>query len=133
MTNGNGSPQQYDAMEGTNQRKDKSHMTKDDDTDDPPFYDPNNIENCYAFQDAKRKLRLVLSTGDFQMGVCIADLLFPSGGQLSPREHDLPRHDNDLVKLLRMQLAEAINLQDKDLIAQLHEAIRCVRLFDTQG
>jgi len=38
--------------------------------------------------------------------------------------------DNDLVLQLTVQLAEAINLQDRDLIAQLHETIRCVRQFD---
>lgn len=38
--------------------------------------------------------------------------------------------DNELVLQLTVQLAEAINLQDRDLIAQLHETIRCVRQFD---
>ena len=38
--------------------------------------------------------------------------------------------DNDLVLQLKAQLAEAINLQDCDLIAQLHETIRCLRQFD---
>lgn len=31
-----------------------------------------------------------------------------------------------------MQLAEAQNLQDRYLVAQLHEAIRCLNLFDRQ-
>lgn len=34
-----------------------------------PLYDPNNVENCLAFLDAKRKLRIVLGSADFQ--VCI--------------------------------------------------------------
>jgi len=38
--------------------------------------------------------------------------------------------DNELVLQLTVQLAEAINLQDRDLIAQLHETIRCIRQFD---
>ena len=38
--------------------------------------------------------------------------------------------DNELVLQLTVQLAEAITLQDRDLIAQLHETIRCVRQFD---
>lgn len=40
--------------------------------------------------------------------------------------------ENELVAFLKLQLAEAINLQDKDLIAQLHETIRCLRQFDSQ-
>lgn len=43
------------------------------------------------------------------------------------------RENNDLVNLLRTQLSEAINLQNKDTIAQLHEALRCVRQFDSEG
>lgn len=43
------------------------------------------------------------------------------------------RENNDLVNLLRTQLSEAINLQNKDTIAQLHEALRCVRQFDSDG
>ena len=43
------------------------------------------------------------------------------------------RRENDLVAFLQVQLAEAINLQDKDLIAQLHETIRCLRQFDNEG
>jgi hypothetical protein len=39
--------------------------------------------------------------------------------------------DNELVLFLKAQLAESINLQDKDTIAQLHETIRCLRLFDS--
>lgn len=41
--------------------------------------------------------------------------------------------DNELVAFLQLQLAEAINLQDRSLIAHLHETLRCVRLFDSQG
>lgn len=53
----------------------------------------------------------------------------------SPREGDPQRdnNNNDLVNLLRTQLSEAINLQNKDTIAQLHEALRCVRQFDNEG
>ncbi|KAK6195848.1 hypothetical protein SNE40_001191 [Patella caerulea] len=87
----------------------------------PPFYDSNNLEGCFAFQDAKRKLRLVLSVGDFQML-----------GSLNSSRDD-PRQESDLIGLLRAQLAEAINLQNKAVVAQLHEVIRCVRLFDADG
>ena len=33
----------------------------------------------------------------------------------------------------KVQMAEAINLGDKDLLAQLHETLRCVRRFDNSG
>ena len=39
------------------------------------------------------------------------------------------RKETELVAFLKAQLAEAINLQDKDLIAQLHETIRCLSVF----
>lgn len=34
--------------------------------DERLFIDPNNVEASYAFKDAKRKLRMVLSTADLQ-------------------------------------------------------------------
>ena len=40
------------------------------------------------------------------------------------------KKENELVSFLRAQLAEAINLQDKDLIARLHETIRCLTVFN---
>ena len=36
--------------------------------DNAPFLDPGNLEGCFAFQDAKRKLRLVLSMCEIQPG-----------------------------------------------------------------
>jgi len=63
-----------------------------------------------------------------------------SGGAVTVSQNDVadsvgngpPPHkeSNELVLQLTVQLAEAINLQDRDLIAQLHETIRCVRQFD---
>lgn len=40
--------------------------TKESTEDERLFIDPNNIEISYAFSDAKRKLRMVLSTADLQ-------------------------------------------------------------------
>ena len=97
-----------------------------------PYYDPNNLENCDLFLDAKRKLRLVLSNCDCDIGQNVLDFGFsyiPS----SPKDVDSYRENNELLLLLRSQLAEAINLQNKESIAQLHEAIRCVKLFDASG
>lgn len=40
--------------------------TKESTEDERLLIDPNNIEISYAFSDAKRKLRMVLSTADLQ-------------------------------------------------------------------
>ncbi|KAL8612814.1 hypothetical protein ACOMHN_033484 [Nucella lapillus] len=99
--------------------------------DHAPFLDPSNLEGCFAFQDAKRKLRLVLSMCEIQPGFPQIQSHSPrqgssSGVGSSPREHDL-------VYLLRTQLAEAVNLQNKEMVTRLHEVIRCIKLFDSDG
>ena len=40
---------------------------------------------------------------------------------------------NEIVALLRMQLAEAHNLGDRNMVAQLHETLRCLSLFDNEA
>ncbi|XP_062567706.1 GTPase-activating protein and VPS9 domain-containing protein 1-like isoform X1 [Saccostrea cucullata] len=107
--------------------KEKRMSVKDEDIQGPPLYDPDNLETCFAFTDTKRKLRLVLSNTDIQLGYNLLEF--------SPqvRQEGGKTDSSELFKMLRGQLAEAINLQDKDTIAQLHEAIRCVRLFDGEG
>ncbi|XP_047500303.1 GTPase-activating protein and VPS9 domain-containing protein 1-like isoform X1 [Penaeus chinensis] len=94
--------------------------------DERLFIDPNNIESSYAFTDAKRKLRLVLSIADFSMSPYLPEFGAPTGS-------DGTSLDSDVLTWLRCQLAEATNLHDRSLVAQLHETIRCVQLFDTQG
>jgi hypothetical protein len=42
-------------------------LTLKDSDDTTPLYNPNNLENCLAFLDAKRKLRIVLGSADFQV------------------------------------------------------------------
>ncbi|CAL4099243.1 unnamed protein product, partial [Meganyctiphanes norvegica] len=96
-------------------------MVKTED-DERLYVDPTNIEASYAFADAKRKLRLVLSIADFST----------SPHQPTPGDRR-GIQDNDILLWLRSQLAEAINLHDRSLVAQLHETIRCVQLFDAQG
>ena len=91
----------------------------------PPAYDPANLETCKAFLDAKKKLRLVLSTADFQALPWVSGYHAAGLGRLGNN-----RKENDVVAFLKLQLAEAINLQDRDLVAQLHETIRCLRQFD---
>ena len=41
--------------------------------------------------------------------------------------------NNQLVWILRVQLAEALNLQDRNLVAKLYETLRCLSLFDSDG
>ncbi|XP_011167348.2 GTPase-activating protein and VPS9 domain-containing protein 1 isoform X3 [Solenopsis invicta] len=84
--------------------------------------DPNNVELSYAFADAKRKLRMVLSTADLQH--------IPWN---TSERHCWSQKENEVVAFLQLQLAEAINLQDRALIAHLHETLRCVRLFNDDG
>lgn len=50
-------------------------------------------------------------------------LMRPSPIALSPP-------DNEIVCFLKVQLAEAINLQDKNQMAQIQETTRCVGRFD---
>ena len=115
-----------------NQSKEKEVRSRDQDedvTDSTPAYDSQNLETCKAFVDAKKKLRLVLSNADFHSMPNLSS--YATGGFLRAAGSN-DRKENDLVSFLKVQLAEAINLQDKDLIAQLHETIRCLCLFDNQ-
>ncbi|PSN29560.1 hypothetical protein C0J52_22666 [Blattella germanica] len=88
--------------------------------------DPANIEASYAFADAKRKLRMVLSTADLQHVPWVPE-------SASHVKDNWGQKENELVSFLQLQLAEAINLQDRSLIAHLHETLRCIRLFDDAG
>ncbi|XP_071576781.1 GTPase-activating protein and VPS9 domain-containing protein 1-like [Temnothorax nylanderi] len=62
---------------------------------------------------------MVLSTADLQQ--------IPWN---TSERHCWSQKENELVAFLQLQLAEAINLQDRALIAHLHETLRCVRLFN---
>jgi len=48
------------AVDGVAKNKDKAD-------DEIPSYDSNNLEICQAFLDAKKKLRLILSSVDLQV------------------------------------------------------------------
>ena len=58
---------QPSTADNANQVKEKPEPRDETDSDSTPAYDPNNLENCKAFLDAKKKLRMVLSTADFQV------------------------------------------------------------------
>ncbi|XP_002735447.1 GTPase-activating protein and VPS9 domain-containing protein 1-like [Saccoglossus kowalevskii] len=96
-----------------------------------------NIESTYAFSDAKRKLRIVLCSADFHTLPWLTNfstsVVTPHRCNFNECGSAKESHENEMIAFLKVQLAEAINLQDKSLIAQLHETLRCVRQFDVQG
>lgn len=108
----------------------------DTDADTLPYYDPNNLDTCGAFIDAKKKLRIVLASANTD---AINYLYHPlhfnqyhsqnnnSNGMLSASERK--SSSNHLILFLRSQLYEAIALQDRDLQAQLHETLRSIQQF----
>ncbi|XP_071038860.1 GTPase-activating protein and VPS9 domain-containing protein 1 [Parasteatoda tepidariorum] len=91
-------------------------------------FDSVNMENSIIFSDAKCKLRLVLGSADLQT---LPWLSHSRGRSISGGLQRL--QENELVAFLKVLLAEAINLQQRPLMAHLHEALRCVRLFDDIG
>ena len=105
-----------------------------DDFDDRLVIDPHNLEASFAFQDAKRKLRMMLSEADLSLLTTSLPSATSSSATsaTSSSSRDL-KANNDLVAFLKVQLAEAHNLQDRNLVAQLHETLRCMSLFDNEG
>ncbi|XP_074830106.1 GTPase-activating protein and VPS9 domain-containing protein 1 isoform X1 [Natator depressus] len=83
-------------------------------------------DSAFSYRDAKKKLRLALCSAD--------SIAFPMLSHST--RNGLPDHtdpeDNEIVCFLKVQLAEAINLQDKNLMAQLQETMRCVSRFDNR-
>ena len=117
---------------------DDSVSKPDSSSSDPLYLDPENLESSYAFTDAKRKLRIVLRSADYQTlpWLCNFSQDEAVGGEGGDRGENNRREEypeNELVAFLKVQLAEAMNLQDKSLIAQLRETLRCVQNFDNEG
>ncbi|XP_070374864.1 GTPase-activating protein and VPS9 domain-containing protein 1 isoform X22 [Equus asinus] len=83
-------------------------------------------DSAFSYRDAKKKLRLALCSAD--------SVAFPV--LTHSTRNGLPDHtdpeDNEIVCFLKVQIAEAINLQDKNLMAQLQETMRCVCRFDNR-
>ncbi|XP_055338860.1 GTPase-activating protein and VPS9 domain-containing protein 1-like [Paramacrobiotus metropolitanus] len=73
---------------------------------------------------AKRKVRIVLNSFDVGSVPCLK-MRFTTKNSASS--------EPPLLSFLKIQLSEAIGLQDRSLIAQLHEAIRCVKALDSKG
>uniref|UniRef100_A0AAR2KFT5 GTPase-activating protein and VPS9 domain-containing protein 1 n=1 Tax=Pygocentrus nattereri TaxID=42514 RepID=A0AAR2KFT5_PYGNA len=82
-------------------------------------------QDKFSFSDAKKKLRLALCSAD--------SVVFPIIPPVTTR-NGLPDHtdpeENEIVCFLKVQLAEAINLQDKNQMAQIQETMRCVSRLD---
>uniref|UniRef100_A0A8B9HTG6 GTPase-activating protein and VPS9 domain-containing protein 1 n=1 Tax=Astyanax mexicanus TaxID=7994 RepID=A0A8B9HTG6_ASTMX len=82
-------------------------------------------QDKFSFSDAKKKLRMALCSAD--------SIVFPILS-LATTRNGLPDHtdpeDNEIVCFLKVQLAEAINLQDKNQMAQIQETMRCVSRLD---
>uniref|UniRef100_A0A4W3HD35 GTPase-activating protein and VPS9 domain-containing protein 1 n=1 Tax=Callorhinchus milii TaxID=7868 RepID=A0A4W3HD35_CALMI len=79
-------------------------------------------DSTFSFRDAKKKLRMALCSAD--------SVAFPLVSHSTTRNG--PPGDNEIVCFLKVQLAEAINLQDKNLMAQIQETMRCVSRFDSR-
>ncbi|XP_053330225.1 GTPase-activating protein and VPS9 domain-containing protein 1 isoform X5 [Spea bombifrons] len=101
------------------------NMTSDD-LPDSASQAAHRQESAFSYRDAKKKLRMALCSAD--------SVAFPVLSHST--RNGLPDHndpdDNEIVCFLKVQLAEAINLQDKNLMAQLQETMRCVSRFDSR-
>ncbi|CAI4226335.1 unnamed protein product [Auanema sp. JU1783] len=100
-----------------------SSITREEIEDNTPYYCPEKLSQCRAFLDAKRKLRLVLSSAGGLPSV-----------ELSKEEKERSGNDRDqLTGLLRTLLAEAINGRQQVLSAHIREVMRCIQVFDSKG
>ncbi|XP_038045774.1 GTPase-activating protein and VPS9 domain-containing protein 1-like isoform X2 [Patiria miniata] len=114
-----------------------SHSDKPDSggaSDQPDASEPENLDESYAFIDAKRKLRIVLRSADVHSLPWLTNFSIPDhvAAELA-LGISTGYPENELVAFLKVQLAEAMNLQDRALIAQLRETLRCVQTFDRDG
>ncbi|CAJ0609609.1 unnamed protein product [Cylicocyclus nassatus] len=88
------------------------------------YYSSENLTECRAFLDAKRKLRLVLSSVGNAPNVPFDETC---------RGIRLENEREQLVLLLRTLLAEAINGREQALVAHTREVMRCLQIFDNKG
>ncbi|OUC41398.1 vacuolar sorting protein 9 domain protein [Trichinella nativa] len=84
-----------------------------------PYYDSNNLTECQAFVDLKRKLRLILSTVDVDTLPVVTFRLSQTCSSLQQvKEHD------ELKQFLRVQLAETLISERMSLCVQIEDALR---------
>uniref|UniRef100_A0A8C5E7R3 GTPase-activating protein and VPS9 domain-containing protein 1 n=1 Tax=Gouania willdenowi TaxID=441366 RepID=A0A8C5E7R3_GOUWI len=108
-------------------REDTLQNISTDDLPDSASQTAQQHDSKFSFSDAKKKLRLALCSAD--------SVALPIMASVTTR-NGLPDHmdpeDNEIVCFLKVQLAEAINLQDKNQMAQIQETTRCVSRFDAR-
>ncbi|KRX13687.1 GTPase-activating protein and VPS9 domain-containing protein 1 [Trichinella nelsoni] len=93
-----------------------------------PYYDSNNLTECQAFVDLKRKLRLILSTVDVDTLPVVTFRLSQTCSSLQQvKEHD------ELKQFLRVQLAETLISERMSLCVQIEDALRTLSYFDSKG
>ncbi|XP_066499609.1 GTPase-activating protein and VPS9 domain-containing protein 1 isoform X1 [Hoplias malabaricus] len=96
-------------------------------TDDLPdsASQTTQLQDKFSFSDAKKKLRLALCSAD-----SVVFPIFPPATTRNGLPDNTDPEDNEIVCFLKVQLAEAINLQDKNQMAQIQETMRCVSRLD---
>uniref|UniRef100_A0A3B3U7U5 GTPase-activating protein and VPS9 domain-containing protein 1 n=1 Tax=Poecilia latipinna TaxID=48699 RepID=A0A3B3U7U5_9TELE len=121
--------------------------TGGDNVNDPPREDalqnistddlPDSASQTAQQHDSKFSFRWDIQNGKkLRLALCSADsVALPIMAPTTTR-NGLPDHmdpeDNEIVCFLKVQLAEAINLQDKNQMAQIQETTRCVSRFDVR-
>ncbi|XP_047237107.1 GTPase-activating protein and VPS9 domain-containing protein 1 isoform X3 [Girardinichthys multiradiatus] len=108
-------------------REDALQNISTDDLPDSASQTAQQHDSKFSFSDAKKKLRLALCSAD---SVALP-IMTPTTTRNGLPDHTDPE-DNEIVCFLKIQLAEAINLQDKNQMAQIQETTRCVSRFDTR-
>uniref|UniRef100_A0AAQ5YJF0 GTPase-activating protein and VPS9 domain-containing protein 1 n=1 Tax=Amphiprion ocellaris TaxID=80972 RepID=A0AAQ5YJF0_AMPOC len=106
-------------------REDTLQNISTDDLPDSASQTAQQHDSKFSFSDAKKKLRLALCSAD---SVALP-IMAPAATRNGLPDHMDPE-DNEIVCFLKVQLAEAINLQDKNQMAQIQETTRCVSRFD---
>uniref|UniRef100_A0A665WXA3 GTPase-activating protein and VPS9 domain-containing protein 1 n=1 Tax=Echeneis naucrates TaxID=173247 RepID=A0A665WXA3_ECHNA len=106
-------------------REDTLQNISADDLPDSASQTAQQHDSKFSFSDAKKKLRLALCSAD---SVALP-IMAPATTRNGLPDHMDPE-DNEIVCFLKVQLAEAINLQDKNQMAQIQETTRCVSRFD---
>ncbi|KAK3741875.1 hypothetical protein QZH41_013354, partial [Actinostola sp. cb2023] len=102
------------AVEDT--QEDNREQTQSDEEDE------EDIDEETRFDDTKRKLRIVLNQADFRNLPWLV-----SKDRVIKTSSSAKGATGELMTFLHVQLAEAINLQNRSLAAQLHETIRSVK------
>ncbi|KAK7933465.1 hypothetical protein WMY93_004361 [Mugilogobius chulae] len=108
-------------------REDALQNISTDDLPDSASQTAQQHDTKFSFSDAKKKLRLALCAADS----IALPILAPATTRNGLPDHMDPE-DNEIVCFLKVQLAEAINLQDRDQMAQIQETTRCVSRFDAR-